>query len=155
MARRAIEDAGYRVHDANVIFGTNCPNIDLVVYGKRRATYVQVKGTMRAAGRDCVIVDGSPWTKEQLHGGEPIFDKRDGLIASHVVLVDQSTADEPEFYVATPERLTRLVRERGKEFAAHPKRDGSKRSIGFRKELPKALLRNRRNAWRSFGQPVS
>ncbi len=25
MARRAIEDAGYRVHDANVIFGVNSP----------------------------------------------------------------------------------------------------------------------------------
>jgi len=25
MARRAIEDAGYRVHDANVIFAVNSP----------------------------------------------------------------------------------------------------------------------------------
>ena len=96
-ARRAIEDAGYHVHDANVIFGANCPNIDLVAYGKSSATYVQVKGTKRAAGKDCIIVDGSPWTEEQLHGRAPVYNKHDGLVASHVVLVDLSIPMRPNF----------------------------------------------------------
>jgi hypothetical protein len=39
-ARRAIEDQGFVVHDANVLFRANCPNIDLVVFGKNAATYV-------------------------------------------------------------------------------------------------------------------
>jgi hypothetical protein len=153
-ARRAIEDAGYHVHDANVIFGANCPNIDLVVYGKSSATYVQVKGTKRAAGKDCIIVDGSPWTEEQLHGRTPVYNKHDGLVASHVVLVDLSNPDAPEFFVAMPKRLTELARKRGKKYAALPKRDGSTRSIGFRKELPKDQLRDCRSAWQSFGSPV-
>src|SRR5512143_3437670 len=134
-ARRAIEDAGYLVHDANVLFRANCPNIDLVVYGKCSATYVQVKATTRAAGKDCIIVDGSPWTEEQLHGHAPIYNKHDGLVASHIVLVDLSNPDTPEFFVATPKRLTELVRKRGRKYAALAKRDGSKRSIRFRKEL--------------------
>ncbi len=38
--RRAIEDQRFVVHDANVLFRENCPNIDLVVFGKNAATYV-------------------------------------------------------------------------------------------------------------------
>jgi len=155
MVRRAIEDAGYRVHDANVIFGVNCPNIDLVVYGQRRAIYVQVKSTSRAAGKNSIIVDGAPWTEAQLHGGAPIFNKHKGLMASIVVLADLSARDAPEFYVAKPEHLTKLVRRRGKEFAAKPKRDGLKRSIGFRKELCKDALRKFRDGWHLFGPPPS
>lgn len=154
-ARRAIEDAGYRVHDANVIFGMNCPNIDLVVYGEQQAVYVQVKGTTRAAGRDAIIVDGSPWTEDQLHGRAPIFNKRAGFVASFVVLADLSNPAAPEFFVATPGHLTKLVRQRGRKLAALPKRDGSKRSIQFRKELFKETLKRCRSAWHVFGPPVS
>lgn len=70
LARRAIEDRGFKVHDANIVFHTNCPNIDLVVFGKRGATYVQVKTSKRpAGGSKAVILDGSPWTDQQ-HGKE-------------------------------------------------------------------------------------
>ena len=154
LARRAIEDAGYRVHDANVIFGVNCPNIDLVVNGQRQAVYVQVKGTTRAAGRDAIIVDGSPWTEDQLHGRAPIFNKRAGFLASLVVLADLSNPTSPEFYVATPDHLTKLARQRGRKLAALPKRDGSRRSIQFRKELFKETLKTSRNAWHLFGPPA-
>ena len=61
-ARRAIEDQGFVAHDANVLFRANCPDIDLVVFGKTAATYVQVKASQKPAGSDTVIVDGSPWT---------------------------------------------------------------------------------------------
>jgi hypothetical protein len=43
LARRAIEDRGFKVHDANMAFHQNCPNIDLIVYTKTAAVYVQVK----------------------------------------------------------------------------------------------------------------
>jgi hypothetical protein len=47
-ARRAIEDQGFVVHDANVLFRVNCPN-NLVVIGKDAATYVQVKSSQKAS----------------------------------------------------------------------------------------------------------
>jgi len=40
-ARHAIEEHGFVAQDANVLFRANCPNIDLVVFGKNAATYVQ------------------------------------------------------------------------------------------------------------------
>jgi hypothetical protein len=43
--RRAIEDHGFAVHDANVLFRANCPNIDLVVFEKTKAVDVQVKSS--------------------------------------------------------------------------------------------------------------
>ena len=49
-ARRAIEDQGFVAHDANVLFRANCPNIDLVVFGKDAATYVQVKSSQKRSG---------------------------------------------------------------------------------------------------------
>jgi hypothetical protein len=57
-ARRAIEDHGFVVHDANIIFRQNCPNIDLVVYAQTCAFYVQVKSSKKPAGANSVIIDG-------------------------------------------------------------------------------------------------
>ena len=59
-ARRAIEDRGFRVHDANIVFGENCQNIDLIVYSKDMAQYVQVKSSENPASKDGVVIDGSP-----------------------------------------------------------------------------------------------
>jgi hypothetical protein len=154
LAKRAIEDAGFDVHDANIIFLANCKNIDLVVYGKREAIYVQVKSTERPAGKGNIIVDGSPWTEGQLNGKEPIFNKHCDFEARYIVLVDMTTRSAPEFYVVSPGRLSQLVRRIGRAFAMKPKRDGTPRSIGFRKELPKALLREGLNAWHLLGEPI-
>ena len=68
LARYAIETQypQYQVHDANIIFRQNCPNIDIVVFHDWGALYVQVKTSSKPAGRDCVIVDGSTWTRKQL-----------------------------------------------------------------------------------------
>jgi hypothetical protein len=54
-ARRAIKDRGFVAHDANVLFRANCPNIDLVVFGKAAATYVKVKSSQKPAGSDAVM----------------------------------------------------------------------------------------------------
>ncbi len=153
VAKRAIEDNGFVVHDANIIFGVNCPNIDLVVYAQNGASYVQVKSSKNPAGADCVIVDGSTWTKEQLHH-LPIFNKHDHFRCSLVVIVDTLRTGETDFYIAPPGDLEKLLRRRGRKLAARPKRDGTARSINFRKELPRSVLRKWRQAWRLFGEPL-
>jgi len=139
-ARRAIEDHGFVVHDANIIFRQNCPNIDLVVYAQTRAFYVQVKSSKKPAGANSVIIDGSPWTREQLYDGAPIFNKHDHLRCELVVILDTLKTGETHFYIAPPKELEKLVRPRARKLAKRPKRDDSERSIAFRKELPRALL---------------
>jgi hypothetical protein len=146
-ARRAIEDQGFVVHDANIVFGTNCPNIDLIVFAKTRAFYVQVKSSKRPAGSDSVIIDGSAWTPKQLYEGAPVFNKYDHFRASFIVIVDTLRNGQTDFYIAPPEELDKLVRPRAIAFAARPKRDGTARSIAFRKELPRQALAPWRNAW--------
>lgn len=154
LIRRKLEDLGFFVHDANILFGQNCPNIDLVVYAKSGACYVQVKGTERPAQKDRLIVDGSPWTEVQLFGGAPLFNRHDHLKAHFVALVEKTAFGGTEFYLASPIHLEQLVRDRGLEFAKRPKRDGKARSIAFRKELPKSVLANWREAWHLLGEPV-
>jgi Holliday junction resolvase-like predicted endonuclease len=77
LARRAIEDHGFTVHNANVIFGANCPNIDLIVFARTNAIYIQVKWSEKPASSDSITIDGSPWTHGQLYKNEPIFNKHD------------------------------------------------------------------------------
>lgn len=149
LARRAIEDAGYIVHDANVLFHANCKNIDLVVYGRRSATYVQVKTSTKPAGKDFLVVDGSPWTEEQLSGEVPIYNKHeDAFVATFIVIVDMSHGpDDCRFYIFPPDAIEEVLRQRARELAAKPKRDGGTRSIRFRKELPRDELGQWENAW--------
>jgi hypothetical protein len=154
-ARRAIEDHGFVVHDANIIFRQNCPNIDLVVYGQTSASYVQVKSSKSPAGANSVIIDGSPWTHEQLYDGAPIFNKHDHLCCSLVVILDTLKTGETHFYIARPKQLEKLLLPLAREFAKRPKRDGTTRSVAFRKELPRELLEQWRGAWHLFGEPVS
>jgi hypothetical protein len=151
-ARRAIEDQGFVVHDANVLFHANCPNIDLVVFGKGAATYVQVKSSQKPAGSDAVIVDGSPWTEDQLRNGGPIFNKHDGFRASLIVLVAATRTGETEYYIAPPAGLEMLSIEAARPFADRPKRDGKQRSIAFRKELSREALKPWLNAWQQLGE---
>lgn len=154
-ARRVIEDQGFVVHDANIIFGVNCPNIDLVVYAQEHAFYVQVKSSSNPAGRDCVIVDGSVWTDEQLYHGGAIFNKHKHFRCSFVVIVDNLKSGEIDYYVAPPGPLEKLVRARARTIAARPKKDGTPRSINFRKEVPRSELLQWRRAWHLFGTPLS
>ena len=151
LARRAIEDAGYFVHDANILFQRNCPNIDLVVYSQHQAIYVQVKRSERPAGKDALVVDGSPWTREQMYEGAPIFNKHveaGEFLASVVLVVDTSSrTGDYRYFVLPPSEVEALLRERGRMWAETPKRDGSPRSISFRKELPTAELARSENAW--------
>ena len=149
-----LSDWRFAVHDANLVFGANCPNIDLIVYGKQGAVYAQIKATTKAAGKVCLVIDGSPWTEPQLRRGAPIFNKHDHFRASLVILVDASLAAEPQFYVAPPHELEQLVRERGVALADRPKRDGKRRAITFRKELPRAVLAPWRDAWAQLGEPL-
>jgi hypothetical protein len=152
-ARRAIEDQGFVAHDANVLFRENCPNIDLVVFGKNAATYVQVKSSQKPSGKDAVIVDGSIWTEDQLRDGGPIFNKYNGFRASLIVIVASKRMGETEYYVAPPAELEKLLIPRARTFAEHPKRDGKPRSIAFRKELPRDALKPWLNAWQQLGEP--
>ena len=151
-ARRAIEDRGFVVHDANVLFGTNCPNIDLVVFGKTKAFYIQVKSSEKPAGKDSVVTDGPAWNDAQLYEDAPVFNKHDHFQASLVVIVDRLKNGETDFYIAPPAALESLVRKRALEFARKLKRDGTPRSIKFRKELPRELLQRWRNAWDSLSE---
>lgn len=79
-ARRAIEDRGFTVLDANIVFRANCPNIDAIVFGRRGASYVQIKSSTKPAGADTVVVDGSVWTREQLYESASIYNVSGALI---------------------------------------------------------------------------
>lgn len=152
--RRWIENLGFDVHDANLVFRANCPNIDLIVYGRRGAVYVQTKSSQRPAGNDSVVVDGSPWTEEQLHGGA-IFNRHEHHYqAAFVVVADTQKDGVTQFFVAPPGELEQCLRRRGVEHAEKPKRDGSRRSVKFRKELTRADLADWLNAWQQLGEPL-
>jgi hypothetical protein len=151
--RRAIEDRGFFVWDANVLFRENCPNIDLVVFGKSAVTYVQVKSSSKASGKNCVLIDGSPWTEEQLYEGAPIFNKHRGRFqAGLVVLVDTLATGEIAFYIVRPEVLEPIAVEIGRAFLEKPKRNGERRKM-FRKEIPRGRLIPWQNAWDQLGEP--
>ena len=155
-ARRAIEDHGFAVQDANVLFRENCPNIDLVVFGKTTAFYVQVKSSENPASKDSVVIDGSPWTEAQLRGGAPIFNKHGDAShyeASLIVILDRKKDGVTNFYIAPPKKLEELVRAKALTFADKPKRDGTPRSIKFRKETSRKALEPWRDAWHLLDQP--
>ena len=153
LARRWIEDQGFVVHDANVVFGMNCPNIDLIVYNRHGAIFVQTKSSTLPATKNGVIIDGSPWTETQLSGVDPIFNKHDHYRANFVVLVDAANDEGVKFYVAPPHSLEKLMRKAGNEFYKKLKKDGTQRSIRFRKELPRDVLGEWYHAWQLLGEP--
>lgn len=97
-----------------------------------------------------MVIDGSPWTQAQLYGDAPIFNKHlepGQFKATFIVIVDQTKNSEVNFYIAPPEPLEDLLRKRAVAWASYPKKDGSRRSIGFRKELPREILTPWLNAW--------
>lgn len=148
LARRALEDQGFIVSDANILFGTNCPNIDLVFYDVSGGRYIQVKSSEKPAGKDSVVVDGSPWTEDQLYNDVPIFNKHtDHFRAEWVIIVDFMKDNQIHFYIAPIDVLESILRERGRAWAETPKRDGERRSLGFRKELARGDLAPWLNAW--------
>ncbi len=147
-ARRAIEDQGFEVQDANILFRAQCPNIDLVVFGKKKAIYVQVKSSETPASKDGVVIDGSPWTEEQLYQGARIFNGRpDEHEAALIVIVDNAKDGMTNFYIAPPKDLEDLLRPGAMAWANRPKRDGTRRSINFRKEATREKLAPWLNAW--------
>jgi hypothetical protein len=150
-AQRAIEDQGFTVHNANIVFRANCPNIDLIVFAKAGAVYIQVKSSSNPAGKDHVVIDGSPWTEDQLSGSSPIFNKREGFNASLIVIVDSQATGKIEYYIAPPLELEKLLLPIGRAYADRPKKDGTRRKM-FRKELPREVLEPWRNAWQLFGE---
>jgi hypothetical protein len=150
LARRAIEDRGYMVCDANILFRANCPNIDLVVFGRYQAIYVQVKGSTRPAGKDAVLIDGSPWTEDQLFSGDAIYNKHEAHLQARLIFIVHAPRDGLiEYYLATPEELELLALEAGRAFALKPKRDGEKRKM-FRKEVPRQKLEPWRDSWKQL-----
>jgi hypothetical protein len=152
--KRAIEDRGFVVHDANLLIDANCPNIDLVAFGKKSAKYVQVKLSSKPATKEGTVVDGSPWDEDQLFKGAPVFNKHsDGLQAHLIVIAHQGPSGEFTFYVVPPKPLLAIMLPVARAFAKKPKRDGSQRKM-FRKEIPLAKLARYREAWRYLGEPL-
>src|SRR5262249_50076651 len=97
---------------------------------------------------------GPPGSDEQMDGA-PIFNKHDHLCCSLVVILDTLKTGETHFYIARPKQLEKLLLPLARDFAKRPKRDGTTRSVAFRKELPRELLEQWRGAWHLFGEPVS
>jgi hypothetical protein len=152
-ARRAIEDAGFVVHDANVLFRENCPNIDLVVFGKSMTTYVQIKSSSNPATKNGVVVDGSPWTTEQMFFGAPIFNRHvHGFKAQVVLVLDAMKTGEVEYYLLPSLELEGLLRPHARQFMAKRKRNGEWRKM-FRKELPREFLGPWTRKWSLLGEP--
>ena len=153
LARRAIEDAGYTVHDANVLFQKNCPNIDLVVYGPASALYIQVKASVLPATKGSVTACGAPWTEGQLLGRLPVFNRHpNDMQASYVVIVDVQKDGGVDYFIVPPDELERLVKRVGRKFYKKPKRDGSQRKM-FRKEVPRTVLAQWKNNWAALKKP--
>jgi hypothetical protein len=152
-ARRAIEDAGFFVHDANVLFRENCPNIDLVVFGMTSTTYVQIKSSSNPATRNGVVIDGSPWTIDQMFFGAPIFNRHAyGFKAQIVLILDAMKTGEVDYYLVQPLELEGLLRPHAREFLAKRKRNGEWRKM-FRKELPRDVLSPWARKWSLLGEP--
>jgi Holliday junction resolvase-like predicted endonuclease len=155
-ARRAIEDQGFEVQDANILFRANCPNIDLVVFGEKKAIYVQVKSSETPAVKDGVVISGSPWTEAQLYHGAPIFNRHaDQYEAALILIVDKAKDGSTNFYIAPSKDLEDLVRPWAVAWANRPKRDGSRRSINFRKEATREALAPWLNAWHLITESTS
>jgi Holliday junction resolvase-like predicted endonuclease len=151
MAQRAIEDLGFSAVNANILFRAQCANIDLVAFGKTRAAYIQVKLSSRPAGKDAVLVDGSPWTSDQLLKNAPVYNRHtDAMQAEFVVIVDCAGAGVADYYVVPPAALTKIARSVGRAFLGRPKRDGRTRMM-FRKEVPRLKLKPYLNAWHLLG----
>jgi hypothetical protein len=147
LARRAIEDAGFVVHDANILFQKNCPNIDLVVYGQKSASYVQVKASVLPATKGSVTVCGAPWIEEQLFGRLPVYNRhKTDMLASHVVVVDVQKDGAVDYFIVPPKELEKIAKRVGRKFWKKPKRDGTQRKP-FRKEVPRPLLQSWKNNW--------
>jgi hypothetical protein len=147
LARRAIEDVGFVVHDANILFQQNCPNIDLVVYGPASACYFQVKASVLPATKGSVTVCGAPWTEEQLLGRLPVYNRhKEEMQASHVVVVDFQKDGSVDYFIVPPKDLERIAKRVGRKFWKKPKLDGTQRKP-FRKEVPRALLLQWKNNW--------
>jgi hypothetical protein len=91
--------------------------------------------------------------EDQLRNGSPIFNKRDGFRARLIVIVATTKTGETEYYIAPPAELEKLLIPTGRAHADRPKRDGSQRSIAFRKELPREMLKPWLNAWQQLGEP--
>lgn len=152
IARRTLEDMGYIVHDANVLFREHCPNIDLVAFSSRNAIYIQVRSSTKPSSKDGVVLDGAPWTAEQLAGAKPVFNKhKTGLQASLVLVLDHRPDGTTAFYLAPPKALETILRRLGRAFANKPKRDGTRRKM-FPKEVPRSKLKRWHNAWRLLEQ---
>ena len=122
----------------------------MVVFGKKKAVNFQVKSSETPASKDCVIIDGSPWTESQLNASGSIFNKHNKeqhFEATLILLLDRVKDGTTNFYLAPPEELEVLARKRGLAYANLPKRDGTPRSINFRKELPREEIATWLNAW--------
>ncbi len=151
--KRAIEDRGFIVHDANILIDANCANIDLVAFGKKNAKYLQVKLSSRPATKNGVVVDGSPWNEDQLFKGAPVFNRHIHDLQAHLVVIAHATGSGFIFYVIPPQTLQRLMLPGAQGFARKPKQDGTRRKM-FRKEIPMAKLTRYKEAWRQLGEPL-
>jgi hypothetical protein len=58
---------------------------------------------------------------------------------------------EIEYYIAPPAELEKLLVAVTRTYADLPKRDGKRRSIAFRKELPREVLKPWLDAWQQLG----
>jgi hypothetical protein len=65
--------------------------------------------------------------------------------------MDRRRNGETNFFVAPPKELEGLLRQRGLAYADVPKKDGTRRSIGFRKELSRGELAPWQKAWHLLG----
>jgi Holliday junction resolvase-like predicted endonuclease len=154
LVERALQDKGYAVHNANILFRENCKNIDLVVYSQTGAIYVQVKSSRKPASKGHVTIDGAPWRLDQLHEGQPVYNQhREHFRAAYIVIADVSDDTSPAFYIVPPRVLERAAVKRGRIWYAKPTRAGDQRKP-FRKELPVSLLKRWRDRWDLLGEPL-
>lgn len=153
-ARNAIEALGFRVYDANILFDSNCPNVDLVAFGKNGTRYIQVRLSSSPSAKGSAVVDGRPWTEKQLFESAPVFNKHKNAPQAHLVMVaHKNKSADYTFYIVPPRTLLTLMLPAARAFARKPKRDGFRRRM-FRKEISLVKLRRYRNAWRYLGEPL-
>jgi hypothetical protein len=75
------------------------------------------------------------------------LNKHPGWQAGIIFILDRVTPDLTDYYMAPPGALERLVRPRAELFAAEPELDRQPRSLAFRRQLPREMLKFWKNAW--------
>ena len=137
IAKRAIEDLGFDVHDANIVFRANCPNIDLIVIHQeyefastlgfylRRPVYAQQNGRSVAINPIHILEGRSSnlWYGSFFRDAPAIFETPQSLAQKwpgpQRIFLWQDLANQPSPLPALPGPVYVIASSGGKEIVSN------------------------------------